>query len=96
MVPANGRLPTYAATRVWFPRHGLEPAISWMWGSESHLHSRWPRAYGPARSLRTRAGASPPRLIGLPCLFGFEGAESGPSGKKKGPGVARPLVNSLG
>jgi bifunctional DNA-binding transcriptional regulator/antitoxin component of YhaV-PrlF toxin-antitoxin module len=57
MVPVNGRLPTYSATRVWFPRHGLEPAVSWMWGSESHLHSRWPRAYGPARSLRTRTGA---------------------------------------
>ena len=32
----------------------------------------------------------------LPCLFGFECADPDLRAKEKGPGVARPLVNSLG
>jgi hypothetical protein len=35
-------------------------------------------------------------VFGLPCLFGFQSARPGLSGQKeKGPGVARPLVDSL-
>lgn len=61
MIPVNGRLPTHSATRVWFPRHGLEPAISWMWTRRR----RGPQAGGgfrlgqPPSELLQRAGPDP-------------------------------------
>jgi hypothetical protein len=67
---------------------------AWWWcaGEDSHLHSRRATGLQAAGLASARAGARPPRLFGLPCLFGFQCAGPGFSGQKeKGPGVARPL-----
>jgi hypothetical protein len=48
-----------------------------------------------ARLCPSRRTSTTPDLFGLPCLFGFQCADPGSREKEKGPGVARPLVDSL-
>ena len=64
---------------------------AWWWcaGEDSHPHSRWPRGYNPLSSLVPEPARFPPRVFGLPCLFGFQSAGPGLSGQKER-GLASP------
>lgn len=83
------------------PPEDFEGAMkkAWWWcaGEDSHLHSRWPRGYGPLGSLVPEpARVSPPVFVWLamPIRFSMCGSRI-LRAKRKGPGVARPLVGSL-
>ena len=71
---------------------------AWWWCAEEdlHLHSNVATGLQAAGFADARAGARVHHamwLFGLPCLFGFQGANGT---KEKGPGLARSLRNPWG
>jgi len=75
------------------PQQRTPRNLRFRWGTPANGHgvtARWAR-WCPSRRACHHAGD-----VGLPCLFGFQCAvPDSPGKKKKGPGVARPLVDSL-
>jgi hypothetical protein len=86
--PRRGSNPPPSARQAVVPSRGPRGRDEETWwrcaGEDSHLHSRWPRGYGPLGSLVPEPARVPPRVFGLPCLFGFQSAGPDSPGKKKG------------